>query len=80
MLQLVLAVGACVASCKNASAMLFVSAKVSQFSLLPQGKVESSERVVSMVNKMDELGFGNCTNEAECEASCPKRDFYREYW
>ena len=64
--------GACVASCKNASAMLFVSAKVSQFSLLPQGKVESSERVVSMVNKMDELGFGNCTNEAECEASCPK--------
>ena len=64
--------GACVASCKNASAMLFVSAKVSQFSLLPQGKVESSERAVSMVNKMDELGFGNCTNEAECEASCPK--------
>ena len=67
--------GACVASRKNASAMLFVSAKVSQFSLLPQGKVESSERVVSMVNKMDELGFGNCTNEAECEASCPKVDF-----
>ena len=64
--------GACVASCKNASAMLFVSAKVSQFSLLPQGKVESKERAVSMVNKMDELGFGNCTNEAECEASCPK--------
>ena len=64
--------GACVASCKNASAMLFVSAKVSQFSLLPQGKVESSERAVNMVNKMDELGFGNCTNEAECEASCPK--------
>lgn len=64
--------GACVASCKNASAMLFVSAKVSQFSLLPQGKVESRERAVSMVNKMDDLGFGNCTNEAECEASCPK--------
>jgi succinate dehydrogenase / fumarate reductase iron-sulfur subunit len=64
--------GACVASCKNASAMLFVSAKVSQFSLLPQGKVEGKERAVSMVNKMDELGFGNCTNEAECEASCPK--------
>ena len=64
--------GACVASCKNASAMLFVSAKVSQFSLLPQGKVESKERAVNMVNKMDELGFGNCTNEAECEASCPK--------
>ena len=64
--------GACVASCKNASAMLFVSAKVSQFSLLPQGKVESRSRAVNMVNKMDELGFGNCTNEAECEASCPK--------
>ncbi len=64
--------GACVASCKNASAMLFVSAKVSQFSLLPQGEVESNERAVNMVNKMDSLGFGNCTNEAECEASCPK--------
>ncbi len=64
--------GACVASCKNASAMLFVSAKVSQFSLLPQGEVESKERAVNMVNKMDSLGFGNCTNEAECEASCPK--------
>ena len=64
--------GACVASCKNASAMLFVSAKVSQFALLPQGKIEASERAQSMVNKMDELGFGNCTNEAECEASCPK--------
>jgi succinate dehydrogenase / fumarate reductase, iron-sulfur subunit len=64
--------GACVASCKNASAMLFVSAKVSQLSLLPQGKVEAEERVRNMVTKMDELGFGNCTNEAECEASCPK--------
>jgi len=64
--------GACVASCKNASAMLFVSAKVSQFSLLPQGEVEAKERAVNMVNKMDSLGFGNCTNEAECEASCPK--------
>lgn len=64
--------GACVASCKNASAMLFVSAKVSQFSLLPQGQVEAKERAVNMVNKMDDLGFGNCTNEAECEASCPK--------
>ena len=64
--------GACVASCKNASAMLFVSAKVSQFSLLPQGQVEAKERAVNMVNKMDSLGFGNCTNEAECEASCPK--------
>jgi len=64
--------GACVASCKNASAMLFVSAKVSQFALLPQGQVESKERVSAMVKKMDELGFGNCTNEAECEAQCPK--------
>ncbi len=64
--------GACVASCKNASAMLFVSAKVSQLALLPQGKLEAEERVKNMVSKMDELGFGNCTNEAECEASCPK--------
>ncbi len=64
--------GACVASCKNASAMLFVSAKVSQLSLLPQGQLEAEERVKNMVSKMDELGFGNCTNEAECEASCPK--------
>ena len=64
--------GACVASCKNASAMLFVSAKVSQLSLLPQGKPEGQSRVLNMVEKMDELGFGNCTNEAECEASCPK--------
>jgi succinate dehydrogenase / fumarate reductase, iron-sulfur subunit len=64
--------GACVASCKNASAMLFVSAKISQLSLLPQGQIEAEARVQSMVNKMDDLGFGNCTNEAECEASCPK--------
>ena len=64
--------GACVASCKNASAMLFVSAKVSQLALLPQGTLEAEERVKNMVSKMDELGFGNCTNEAECEASCPK--------
>lgn len=64
--------GACVASCKNASAMLFVSAKVSQLALLPQGKLEADQRVLNMVNKMDELGFGNCTNEAECEATCPK--------
>ncbi len=63
---------ACVASCKNASAMLFVSAKVSQLALLPQGQAEAEQRVLSMVQKMDELGFGNCTNEAECEASCPK--------
>ena len=64
--------GACVASCKNASAMLFVSAKVSQLSLLPQGQVEAERRATAMVEKMDELGFGNCTNEAECEAQCPK--------
>jgi succinate dehydrogenase / fumarate reductase iron-sulfur subunit len=64
--------GACVASCKNASAMLFVSAKISQLALLPQGEPEQDKRVQAMVNKMDELGFGNCTNEAECEAVCPK--------
>jgi succinate dehydrogenase / fumarate reductase iron-sulfur subunit len=64
--------GACVASCKNASAMLFVSAKISQLALLPQGEVEADQRAQAMVEKMDELGFGNCTNEAECEASCPK--------
>jgi succinate dehydrogenase / fumarate reductase iron-sulfur subunit len=64
--------GACVASCKNASAMLFVSAKVSQFALLPQGKIEANKRVKAMVKKMDNLGFGNCTNEKECEATCPK--------
>jgi succinate dehydrogenase / fumarate reductase iron-sulfur subunit len=64
--------GACVAACKNASAMLFVAAKVSQFSMLPQGKVEARERVLNMVAKMDELGFGNCTNTGACEAECPK--------
>ena len=64
--------GACVASCKNASAMLFVSAKISQLALLPQGQIESEARTQAMVQKMDELGFGNCTNEAECEAQCPK--------
>jgi succinate dehydrogenase / fumarate reductase, iron-sulfur subunit len=64
--------GACVAACKNASAMLFVSAKVSQFALLPQGKVEAKERVQKMVQKMDALGFGNCTNTGACEAECPK--------
>ncbi|MCP5501669.1 MAG: succinate dehydrogenase/fumarate reductase iron-sulfur subunit [Leptospiraceae bacterium] len=64
--------GACVASCKNASAMLFVSAKVSQFSLLPQGQVERKERVKKMLQAMDEEGFGNCTNQYECEAACPK--------
>jgi len=64
--------GACVAACKNASAMLFVSAKVSQFAMLPQGKLEAKERVKKMVAKMDELGFGNCTNTGACEAECPK--------
>jgi succinate dehydrogenase / fumarate reductase iron-sulfur subunit len=63
--------GACVASCKNASAMLFVSAKVSQFALLPQGKPERTQRVEAMVAKMDEEGFGGCTNTYECEAACP---------
>ncbi len=57
---------------KNASAMLFVSAKVSQFAVLPQGKIEARERVQNMVAKMDELGFGNCTNTYACEAECPK--------
>ena len=65
--------GACVAACKNGSAMLFVSAKVSQFALLPQGRVEAAKRVKAMVAKMDELGFGNCTNTRACEAECPKR-------
>ena len=64
--------GACVAACKNASAMLFVAAKVSQFSLLPQGQPERERRVLAMVNKMDELGFGGCTNQYECSAACPK--------
>jgi succinate dehydrogenase / fumarate reductase, iron-sulfur subunit len=64
--------GACVATCKNASAMLFVSAKVSQFAMLPQGRIEATERVKKMVEKMDEVGFGNCTNTGACEAECPK--------
>ena len=64
--------GACVATCKNSSAMLFVSAKVSQFSLLPQGKIEANERVLNMVKQMDEEGFGNCTNTGACEVECPK--------
>ncbi len=64
--------GACVAACKNASAMLFVSAKVSQYALLEQGKIEGKERVQAMISKMDELGFGNCTNTYACEAECPK--------
>ena len=64
--------GACVASCKNASAMLFVSAKVSQYALLPQGQVEATDRVMNMVKQMDEEGFGNCTNTGACEVECPK--------
>jgi succinate dehydrogenase / fumarate reductase iron-sulfur subunit len=82
--------GACVAACKNASAMLFVSAKISQFALLPQGRIEAKERVRAMVEKMDELGFGNCSNTGSCEAECPKqiklaniarlnREFYKAY-
>lgn len=64
--------GACVATCKNGSAMLFVSAKVSQLALLPQGQVEARDRVQKMVARMDELGFGNCSNTFACEAECPK--------
>jgi succinate dehydrogenase / fumarate reductase, iron-sulfur subunit len=64
--------GACVASCKNASAMLFVAAKVSHLALLPQGRTEAKKRVEKMVVRMDELGFGNCTNTGACEAECPK--------
>lgn len=64
--------GACVASCKNSSAMLYVSAKVSQFALLPQGKVEATERVLNMIGQMDDEGFGNCTNTGACEVECPK--------
>ncbi len=82
--------GACVAACKNASAMLFVSAKISQFALLPQGRIEARERVRAMVAKMDELGFGNCSNTGACEAECPKsirltniarmnREFYKAF-
>lgn len=64
--------GACVATCTNSSAMLFVSAKVSQLALLPQGQVERKERVLKMVSQMDEEGFGNCTNTGACEVECPK--------
>jgi succinate dehydrogenase / fumarate reductase iron-sulfur subunit len=82
--------GACVAACKNASAMLFVSAKISQFALLPQGHVEAKERVRAMLDKMDELGFGSCSNTGACEAECPKqikltniarmnREYYKAY-
>jgi succinate dehydrogenase / fumarate reductase iron-sulfur subunit len=64
--------GACVAACKNASAMLFTSAKVSQYALLPQGRVEANTRVLNMVKQMDLEGFGNCTNTGACEIECPK--------
>ena len=64
--------GACVATCKNSSAMLFVSAKVSQFALLPQGQIEAKDRVLNMVKQMDLEGFGNCTNTGACEVECPK--------
>ena len=64
--------GACVATCKNGSAMLFVGAKVSQYALLPQGKVEAKQRVQNMVRQMDEEGFGNCSNTGACEIECPK--------
>jgi succinate dehydrogenase / fumarate reductase iron-sulfur subunit len=64
--------GACAAACKNGSAMLFVAAKVSQLALLPQGKAEAAQRAKAMVAKMDELGFGNCTNTGACAAECPK--------
>jgi succinate dehydrogenase / fumarate reductase iron-sulfur subunit len=82
--------GACVAACKNASAMLFVSAKITQFALLTQGRVEARDRVRAMVDTMDKLGFGNCSNTGACEAECPKeikltniaclnREFYKAY-
>lgn len=82
--------GACVASCKNASAMLFVSAKISQFALLPQGHVEAKARVRAMIEEMDRQGFGNCSNTGACEARCPKqirliniarlnREYYKAY-
>jgi succinate dehydrogenase / fumarate reductase iron-sulfur subunit len=64
--------GACVATCKNSSAMLFVGAKVSQYALLPQGQVEAADRVLNMVAQMDAEGFGNCTNTGACEVECPK--------
>jgi len=79
--------GACVAACPNASAMLFVGAKISHLALLPQGRAEAAVRALSMLKKMDQLGFGNCGNERECEAVCPKEisiiniaRFNREFW
>jgi succinate dehydrogenase / fumarate reductase iron-sulfur subunit len=82
-----IACGACVAACKNASASLFVAAKVSHLGLMPQGQVERDSRVVTMVDQMDAEGFGHCSNEAECEAVCPKAipistiaRMYRDYF
>ena len=79
--------GACVAACKNASAALFTSAKITHLSLLPQGQIERTTRVVKMVEAMDEAGFGSCSNEGECEAVCPKgislkniATMNREFW
>ena len=79
--------GACVASCKNASAALFTSAKITHLALLPQGQIEREARVVRMVERMDVEGFGSCSNEGECEAACPKgislrniATMNREYW
>ena len=66
--------GCCVAACKNGSAMLFVSSKVSQLALLPQGRPEAAKRAKAMIAKMEELGFGNCTNTRACEAECPKNE------
>jgi succinate dehydrogenase / fumarate reductase iron-sulfur subunit len=81
-----IACGACVAACKNASASLFTAAKISHLGLLPQGQVERRERVLAMVDQMDAEGFGHCTNEAECQAVCPKEipiatiaRMYRDY-
>jgi len=82
--------GACVAACKNASAMLFVSAKISQYALLPQGRPEAKERVRAMIAEMDSQGFGSCSNTGACEAQCPKqiklfniarlnREYYKSY-
>jgi succinate dehydrogenase / fumarate reductase iron-sulfur subunit len=64
--------GACVAACPNASAMLFTGAKISHLALLPQGRPEAARRAINMLKTMDRMGFGNCTNERECEAECPK--------
>lgn len=64
--------GACVAACKNASAVLFVSAKIAHLGVLPQGRIEHDQRVINLIDRMDSLGFGSCSNEGECEAVCPK--------